>query len=75
MEKTTASQKARKKQKIKTTANPKTQPNREEKYITETFKTLFIELTNIAMTNIINNGHYFYNFFSISISASGVLTR
>ena len=46
-----------------------------QKYIRETFKTLYIKLTNRAMTNIIHNGNYFFNFFNVAISASGVLTR
>jgi hypothetical protein len=50
-------------------------PNKEQKYTTDIFNSLYINLTNIALTNIINNGHSFFNFFSISISASGVLTR
>ena len=54
--------------------NPKSPPTREETYLIKTFKNLFIDVTNNAMTNILHNGHFFYNFFLISISASGVLT-
>jgi hypothetical protein len=70
--KQTIEEKVKNNKRKNTTNNP---TYNESKYITETFKTLFIELTNLAMTNIIHNGHFFYNFFIISISASGVLTR
>ena len=58
----------------KTTQN-KTQPTQLDKYIKETFKHLYIKLTNHALEETLTNSYYIQNIPSINISASRVLTH
>jgi hypothetical protein len=45
------------------------------KYLKNKFKILYIELTNLSITNTLTNSYFLDNNFTINISASGVLTR
>ena len=56
-------------------SNNKQQQTQLGKYITETFKILYIQLSNIIIEETLTNGYQIHNLSSINISTSGVLTH